>query len=336
MPLNLLAIDVGKYSFHVFGIDEDGLVISRKVSRAKLVDTVNRLDPKIVAMEACGSAHHWGRLFQAAGRTVRLINAYFVKPFVRGSKNDATDAQAIFEAADRPTMRFVPVKSLECQDLQALHRVRDRLVHNRTSLINHTRGLLAEYGVVLPQGATRFTALVSQAIDGAALSELTRELFFDLVDQLNDVDRRIRQIDAQLAAICRKNVACRRLVGMPGVGPIVATALVAAIADGRQFRSGRDLAAWIGLVPRQYTTGGKAKLGGIGRRANHYLRRQIVHGARAVMSQAGRRSDPQSEWMKGVAARRGFNRAVIAVANKMARAAWAMLVREEKYVPARS
>src|SRR4029077_561503 len=179
------------------------------------------------------------------------------------------------EAADRPTMRFVPVKSLECQDLQALHRVRDRLVHNRTSLINHTRGLLAEYGVVLPQGATRFTALVSQAIDGAALSELTRELFFDLVDQLNDVDRRIRQIDAQLAAICRKNVACRRLVGMPGVGPIVATALVAAIADGRQFRSGRDLAAWIGLVPHQYTTGGKAKLGGIGRRANHYLRRQI-------------------------------------------------------------
>jgi transposase len=169
--LNLLAIDVGKYSFHVFGIDEDGLVISRKVSRAKLVETVNhvnRLDPKIVAMEACGSAHHWGRLFQAAGRTVRLIKAYFVKPFVRGSKNDATDAQAIFEAADRPTMRFVPVKSLECQDLQALHRVRDRLVHNRTSLINHTRDLLAEYGVVLPQGATRFTALVSQAIDGAA------------------------------------------------------------------------------------------------------------------------------------------------------------------------
>jgi transposase len=334
MALNTLAIDVGKNSFHVFGIDKDGVIVSRKVSRAKLAATVERLDPKIVAMEACGSAHHGGRLFQAAGRAVRLINAYFVKPFVRGSKNDATDAQAIFEAASRPTMRFVPVKSLECQDLQSLHRIRDRLVHNRTSLINHTRGLLAEYGVVLPQGAKRFTVQVGEAVAEAALSDLARELFLDLLDQLGDVDRRIARVDTRLVAICRENAACRRLVGMPGIGPVVATALVAAVNDGRHFRSGRDLAAWIGLVPRQYTTGGKPKLGGIGRRANHYLRRQIVHGARAVMSQAGRRSDPRAEWMKGVAARRGFNRAVIAVANKMARAAWAMLVREETYAPA--
>jgi transposase len=157
MALNTLAIDIGKQSFHVFGIDDDGVIVSRKVSRSKLATTVERLDPKIVAMEACGSAHHWGRLFQAAGRAVRLINAYFVKLFVRGSKNDASDAQAIFEAASRPTMRFVPVKSLEYQDLQSLHRIRDRLVHSRTSLINHTQGLLAEYGVALPQGAKRFT-----------------------------------------------------------------------------------------------------------------------------------------------------------------------------------
>jgi transposase len=334
MALHTLAIDIGKHSFHVFGIDDDGVVVSRKVGRSKLVATVDRIDPKIVAMEACGSAHHWGRLFEAAGRTVRLINPYFVRPFLRGSKNDATDAQAIFEAAGRPTMRFVPVKSVECQDLQALHRIRDRLVHSRTSLINHTRGLLAEYGVVLPQGAKRFTVQVSQAVAGAALSDLARELFADLQDQLGDVDRRIAQIDDRLVAICRENAACRRLLGMPGIGPVVATALIAAVDDGRQFRSGRDLAAWIGLVPRQYTTGGKPKLGGIGRRANHYLRRQIVHGARAVMSQVGRRSDPRAEWMKGVAVRRGFNRAVVAVANKMARAAWAMLVREEAYAAA--
>ena len=231
-------------------------------------------------------------------------------------------------------MRFVPVKSLECQNLQSLHRIRDRLVHNRTSLINHTRGLLAEYGVVLPQGARRFTVQVGQAVADAELSDFARELFFELLDPLGDVDRRIARIDTRLVAICRENAACRRLVGMPGIGPVVATALVAAVDDGRHFTSGRDLAAWIGLVPRQYTTGGKPKLGGIGKRANHYLRRQIVHGARSVMSQVERRSDPQAEWMKGVAARRGFNRAVIAVANKMARAAWAMLVRKETYAPA--
>jgi transposase len=183
MALNTLAIDIGKQSFHIFGIDDDGVMVSRKVSRGKLVTTVDRLDPRVIAMEACGSAHHWGRLFQAEGRAVRLINAYFVKPFARGSKNDATDAQAIFEAAGRPTMRFVPVKSLECQDLQSLHRIRDRLVHNRTSLINHTRGLLAEYGVVLPQGAKRFTVQVSQAVSEAELSDLARELFDELLDQ---------------------------------------------------------------------------------------------------------------------------------------------------------
>ena len=269
MALNTLAIDIGKHSFHLFGIDDDGVMVSRKVSRLKLVATVDRLDPKIIAMEACGSAHHWGRMFQEAGRMVRLINPYFVRPFVRGSKNDATDAQAIFEAAGRPTMHFVPVKSLECQDLQSLHPIRDRLVHNRTSLINHTRGLLAEYGIVLPQGAKRFTLQVRQAVVEAELSDLARELFEELLDQLGDLDRRIAHIDKHLIAICRDKAACRRLVGIPGIGPVVATALLAAVDDGRQFGSGRDSAAWIGLVPRQYTTGGKPRLGGIGRRANH-------------------------------------------------------------------
>jgi transposase len=174
MALDTLAIDIGKHSFHVFAIADDGVIVSRKVSRAKLVATVDCLDPRTVAMEACGSAHYWRRLFEAAGRTVQLINPYFVRPFLRGSKNDATDAQAILEAAGRPTMRFVPVKSVACQDLKALHRVRDRLVHNRTSLINHTRGLLAEYGVVLPQGAKRFTVPVGQAVANAALSDLPR------------------------------------------------------------------------------------------------------------------------------------------------------------------
>ncbi len=184
-----------------------------------------------------------------------------MKASVKRGKNDAADAEALCEAMSRPTMRFVPVKSLECQDLQSLHRIRDRLIHNRTSLINHTRGLLAEYGIVLPQGAKRFTLQVNQAVSEAELSDLARELFEELLDQLSDVDRRIARIDAQLVAICRENAACRRLLGMPGIGPVVATALVEAVDDGRQFGSGRELAAWIGLVPRQYTTGGKPRLG---------------------------------------------------------------------------
>jgi transposase len=331
MALDMLAIDVGKQSFHLHGISADGEVISRKVSRGKLAAVVAELSPRIVTMEACASAHHWGRLFQVAGREVRLIHPHFVRPFVRGSKNDAVDAEAIWDAATRPTMRFVPVKTTEQQDLQSIHRVRDRLVRNRTALINHTRGLLAEYGVVLRKGAKRFTSAVSETIAASDLPTLARELFAELIDQLADFDRRIGRIDAKLMAICKEHAGCRRLLAMPGVGPVVATALVAAVDGGRQFRSGRDLAAWIGLVPRQYTTGGKARLGGIGRRANHYLRRQLVHGARSVANHAKLWAGQRAEWIRALAARRGFNKAVLAIANKMARSAWAMLARGEEY-----
>jgi transposase len=216
------------------GIDPDGVIISRKVSRAKLLDLIGRLDPQIVAMEACASAHHWGRQFMALGRQVRLINPRFVKPFVRGSKNDAIDAEAIYEAATRPTMRFVPVKSTQQQDLQSLHRVRERLICQRTSLINHTRGLLAEYGIVLPKGSSRFTANALQAVADAQLSDLARELFADLFDQLSDVDERIKTLDTRIVAICRENEAARRLAALPGVGPLIATAFVASIGDPRR------------------------------------------------------------------------------------------------------
>ena len=329
MSLELLAIDIAKQSFHLHGIDPDGIIISRKVSRAKLLELIGHLNPKIVAMEACASAHHWGRQFMALGRQVRLINPRFVKPFVRGSKNDAIDAEAIYEAATRPTMRFVPVKSTQQQDLQSLHRVRERLICQRTSLINHTRGLLAEYGIVLPKGSSRFTTNVPQAVADAQLSDLARELFADLFDQLSDVDERIRTLDARIVAICRESEAARRLAALPGVGPLIATALVASIDDGRRFRSGRELAAWIGLVPRQHTTGGKPRLGGIGRRANHYLRRQMIHGARSVAFRVSGRDDARSNWLKALIERRGFNRAVVALANKTARVAWALLTRQQ-------
>jgi transposase len=196
------------------------------------------------------------------------------------------------------------------------------------------RGLLAEYGVILPQGAWRFLAQAGDAVADAELSDLARALFGDMLDELGGLDLRLEKLDRQLAAVCRTNEACRRLSKLPGVGAVVATALVAAVDDGRHFRSGRELAAWIGLVPRQYTTGGKPRLGGIGRRANHYLRRQMIHGARAVMFRLPKHDDRRSQWLKGLAARRGFNRAVVALANKTARIAWALLTRKEDYAAA--
>ena len=334
MAIDLLAIDLGKRSFHVYGIDRDGVVVSRKVSRAKLWETVEALAPTTIAMEACASAHYWGRRWLDAGRGVRLINPRFVKPFVKGSKNDAADAEGIYEAAQRPTMRFVPVKSVNQQDLQSLHRVREHVICARTALINHLRGLLAEYGVVLPQGPWRLIAQAPAAIAEADLTDLARGLFHDLLDQLGGLESRLKTLDQKLAEICRTHDACRRLAKLPGVGPVIATALVSAVDDGRCFRSGRELAAWIGLTPRQYTTGGKPRLGGIGRRANHYLRRQMIHGARAVVSRLAKHDDRRSQWLKDLVARRGLNRAIVALANKTARIAWVLLARKEEYLAA--
>ena len=332
--MEMLAVDLSKQSFHVHGVTGDGEVISRRVGRAKLLALVERLGPRTIAMEACATAHHWGRAFIAKGFGVRLVNPRFVKPFVRGSKNDAADAEAIFDAASRPTMRFVPVKTTDQQDLQSLHRVRDRLVAQRTSLINHARGLLAEYGLVYPKGAARFGARARAGLAEAGLSRMARDTFEALLDELDGLEARLAKLDQRLVAICRENEACRRLMSLPGVGPVVATALVAAVGDARQFRSGRELAAWIGLVPRQHSTGGKATLGGVGRRANHYLRRQLVHGARAVALRLATKTDGRSRWFQSVIDRRGFNKGIVAMANKMARAAWAMLTRKETFAPA--
>jgi transposase len=331
MSYELVAIDLGKSSFRLHGVDRDGVVLSRKVTRSKLFTAVCELAPTRVAMEACPGAHYWGRLFQNAGIRVVLIHPRFVRPFVRGAKNDAVDAEAIFEAASRPTMRFVPVKTTAQQDLQALHRIRERLVCQRTALINQTRGLLAEYGIVLPKGPARLAAEGPDAVAGAALSDLAREVFAALFGQLRDLEAGIQALDERLVMICRENQACRRLAALPGVGPVVATALVASVDDGCHFGSGRQLAAWIGLVPRQHTTGGTPKLGGIGRQANHCLRRQMIHGARSIAFRMVGRDDARSSWLRALVARRGFNRAVVAMANKTARIAWALLTRQEAY-----
>lgn len=329
--MQLLSIDLGKQSFHIHGITDEGEVISKKVSRSKLEAAVQKLPPETVAMEACASAHHWGRLFEALGYSVQLIHPKFVMPFVKGSKNDAVDAEAIYEAALRPTMRFVPVKTTEQQDLQMLHRTRARLITQRTGLINHVRGLLGEYGVVIPLGAFRFRKDVRNAVAEAKLSDLAKQNFNALIVEFEALDKRVAEIDRKLMAICRTDERCKRLATLPGVGPVIATALIAAVDDGRHFSSGRALAAWIGLVPRQYTTGGKPRLGGIGKRGNQYLRRQLIHGARSVLIRIANRNDRRARWAQDLLARAGHNKTLVAIANKTARIAWAMLRSGEGY-----
>jgi transposase len=329
--MQMLAIDLAKLSFHIYGVTQDGEVISRRVGRSKLMAMVDSFAPAVIAMEACATAHYWARQFLACGYDVRLIHPRFVKPFVRGSKNDAVDAEAIFDAASRPTMRFVPVKTRAQQDLQSIHRVRDRLIAQRTSLINHLRGLLAEYGLIYPKGAALLLSRVRTGLSEASLSSMARETFEALIEELEMLEARIERFDGRLRTICKEDETCRRLTTLPGVGPVVATALTASIGDARQFTSGRELAAWIGLVPRQYSTGGKAHLGGVGRRANHYLRRQLVHGARAVALRLKTKNDPRSRWFQAVIDRRGFNKGIVAMANKTARMAWAMLIKQEDY-----
>ncbi len=330
----VLGIDPAKHVFQLHGVDAHGhTVVSKRVSRAKLVETVVQLAPGMVAMEACCGAHFWGRRFRDLGLEVRLLHTKFVRPYVKSAKNDARDAEAICEAALRPHMRFVPLKSQEQLDIQALHRAREQLMRWRTASINQIRGLLAEQGIVLPQGAWRFRKDATLALDDPSsdLTALAVELFRGLLDQLRELEERIATLDRKIVRLGRASEVCRRLAALPGVGPIVATALVASVGDGRQFRCGRDLAAWIGLVPRQHSTGGRPKLLGIGAGGNHYLRKQLIQGARSVLPRLEAKDDGRSRWLKAVLERRGSNRAVVALANKTARIAWVLMARGEAY-----
>ncbi len=309
--MDMLAIDLAKQSFHGHGVTADGRAISRRVGRSRLVGLVESLAPTAIAMEACATAHVWARALMAMGRRVCLIGPRFVKPF--------------FDAASRPTMRFVPVRTMQQQDLQSPHRVRDRLAVQRTSLIDHTRGLLGEYGLVYPKGADRFGARARAGLAAAELSSLARDTFAALLDELDALQARMARLDDRLVAICREDETCRRPLTLPGVGSVAATALVAAVGDASHFRLGRPLAAWIGLVvPREYPTGGKATLGGVAKRANHNLHRQLVHSARAVALRLATKADARSRWFQAAIDRRGFDKRIVAMANKMARVAWAM------------
>ncbi|WP_445372994.1 IS110 family transposase [Methylomonas sp. HW2-6] len=332
--IKVLGIDLAKQSFHVYGVDEAGRkVISKKLNRAQLTAFVANLEPCLIGLEACGGAHHWVRVFTQYGHQVRMMAPQFVKPYVKSNKNDAVDAEAICEAVQRPNMHFVPVKQIEQQDIQSLHRVRSQLVGRRTAQANQIRGLLLEYGLVIAKGIGQVRKAIPVILEDAdqTLTPLFRELLNELYQELIHLDEKIASIERKLAAICTQNEDCQRLLSIPGIGVLTATALIAAIGDIKVFKSGRELAAWLGLVPKQYSTGGKSTLLGISKRGDSYLRTLLIHGGRSVSRIAHRHQDTRNRWICSIKQRRGENISNVAVANKNARIAWALLTNKEGY-----
>jgi len=329
-----IGLDLAKRFFQVHGVNKLGKVVLRKkLSREAVLSFFANVSPCVVGMEACGGSHHWAREISKLGHIVRQMSPQFVKPYVKANKNDANDAEAICEAVSRPNMRFVPTKSIERQDIQALHRIRDRLVGSRTAIVNQARGLLLELGIALPQGIGRLRALLPLIIEdlGNNLTLLERDYLSDLYSELVELDEKVNSYGAKLSIISKQSEDCQRLMKIPGIGPLSATAIVAAVGQGKDFKNGREFSAWLGLVPKQHSSGGKTKLQGISKRGNTYLRKLLIHGARAVMYYRRSREDEAGEWLRGVCARRGMNRAVVAQANKTARIVWAVLAKGEAY-----
>ena len=328
MDVQVLGIDLGKNGCSLVGLDVTGrVVVRRRMRREGIAAFAAKMPGCIVAMEACCGAHHLGRQLAAQGHEVRLMSPEYVRPYVKAQKNDDRDAEAIAEAATRPTMRFVALKSEVQLDVQILHRARDRLVGQRTALMNQMRSLLLERGITVPQGRRKLQEQLGALLcdDTVVVSARIKVLLEDMQDQWRSLDQRITSFDDEFAAMARTDPAARRLATIPGIGVLNATALVAAIGTGETFGRGRDLAAWRGLVPRQATTGGKPKLLGITKRGSKYLRKLLIQGARAAMPSLSRTETPLGGWLRGLLARAHGNTVVVALAAKLARIAWALL-----------
>lgn len=334
MKITTVGIDLAKNVFQVHGVDEHGKAVLRKqIKRAQVVEFFANLPPCLIGMEACGSAHHWARKLQALGHTVKLMAPQFVKPYVKTNKNDAADAEAICEAVRRPNMRFVSTKTVEQQAVLSLHRARQGLVKARTAQANQIRGLLAEYGVVVPKGITHIAARIPAILEDASneLPAAFRQLIAGLVEHMRYLHQQAADLESQITAWHRTHDDSRNLAKIPGIGPLTASALVASIGDAKTFKNGRQLAAWLGLVPRQHSTGGKSNLLGISKRGDVYLRTLLIHGARSAVL-AAQRTDKES-WLMRLLERRHKNVAAVALANKNVRVVWALLAHERTYQP---
>ena len=336
MELHTIGIDLGKTVFHLVGLNLRGeAVVRKKLSRRQLLQFTANLHVDLIGMEACGGAHFLGRALRAQGHEVRLMPAQYVKPYVKTNKNDYIDAEAIAEAVARPTMRFVPIKTDDQLDMQSLHRVRERWVMRRTAIVNQIRGLLLERGITLRKGRRYVDAALPGILEDAdsKLSGALRVLLAQLKLELDQMAIRIDEADAVLNKTAHENEACQRLVEIPGIGPVTATALIAAIGNGAAFRKGREFAAWMGVVPREHSTGGKQKLLGISKHGNSYLRRLFIQGARAVLQQRTKQPPALSVWLAQLTIRAHQNVVAVALANKLARIAWAVLAKEKQYRP---
>lgn len=336
MNIKRIGIDLAKQVFQLHGVDhQEKTVLRKQLKRQQVLGYFAQLPPCLIGMEACGSSHHWARELQKQGHTVKLMAPQFVKPYVKGNKNDANDAEAICEAVGRPNMRFVAVKTIAQQDIQAVHRIRSTLVQQRTAKVNQIRGLLAEYGIVIERRVDKLRKALPLLLEDAenGLSLDFRLLLQSLQQDLIALDERADEMDKKIRQLAGSNATAKRLQQIPGIGPVTATALVCAIGDGKQFKRGRDLAAWIGLTPRQHSSGGKDCLLGISKRGDAYLRTLLIHGARSVLKVANKKDDPRSRWLQGLCSRRNKNIAAVALANKNARIAWALLTKETDFLP---
>ncbi|WP_425493304.1 IS110 family transposase [Microvirga zambiensis] len=321
-------VDLGKTIFHIVGLDERGAVVQRlKFRREKLLAFFEQTEKALVGMEACPGSQWLARKLQAMGHRVRIIPAQFVRPYVKSNKNDTIDAEAIAEAVTRPTMRFTQVRSTEQVDLQALHRIRDQLVTSRTRLINQARAFCIEYGIAIRQGAGLFRRDLPLILDDEAndLTPAMRRMLRQIFDDVIRLDQRIAEVTREVEGLAARDDRARRLMSIPGIGPLAATALLAAIGDGRQFRRARDLAAWLGLVPREHSTGGKTTLLGISKRGNRYVRRLLIHGARSCVIHLDRGRDRLGGWIDALQGRMHLNKVTVALASKIARTAWAII-----------
>ena len=336
MHIKRIGLDLAKYVFEVHAVDaQDEVVLRKTLRRDSVAQFFAELEPCIVGMEACCGSHYWARVLTDLGHEVRLISPQFAKPYVKYNKNDRNDAEAICEAIGRPSMRFVPPKSAEQLEIQAVHRIRQRVVANRTRLVNQVRGLLGGHGVVVARDITRIRRALGEIADSheSAFGDIFIDMLRDMRDELAELDIRLAGYNRRIKNLFRSNEMCQRIGQIEGVGPITATALVAAIGDKSCFKNGRQFAAWLGLVPKQHSSGGKARLLGISKRGGRYLRTLLIHGARAVLGKAAGKTDARSQWIGRMRERRHPNVVAVAIANKNARIIWSLLSRDQEYRP---